>query len=156
MDLYLKKISSRILVPADKSTEEALYKIKAGTTIHGQFKRARNYNFHKKFFALLRFLFEHWQPGELQDPRWKGVKPQKSFERFRKDITILAGFYEATYRIDGSVRIEAKDISFGKMSEEEFEELYQRVIDVGLQKILPGDYDDVKVREVVDQLLSFG
>ena len=155
MKLQLRKTVEGFLVPADEDSQEALSRVKAGTVIHGKFRRMRNPDFHRKFFALLRFLYEHWQPGELQDPRWKGVTPQKSFERFRKDIIILAGFYESSWRLDGSVRIEARDVSFGKMSQEEFEELYQRVIDVGLQRILPGDYDDVKVREVVDQLLSF-
>ena len=155
MILHLRKTIEGFLVPADEESQGVLSKVKPGAVIHGKFRRMRNTDFHRKFFALMRFLFDHWESGELQDPKWKGVRPQKSFDRFRKDIVILAGFYESSWRLDGSVRIEAKDISFGRMSQEEFEELYQRVIDVGLQRILPGDYDDVKVREVVDQLLSF-
>ena len=155
MILHLRKTIEGFLVPADEESQEALAKVKPGKVIHGKFHQMRNPDFHRKFFALLRFLYDHWQPGELQSSKFKGIRPQKSFDRFRKDIVILAGFYESSWRLDGSVRIEAKDISFGRMPEEEFEELYQRVIDVGLQRILPRNYDNAKVRKVIDHLLSF-
>ena len=155
MELVLRKGPGSCLIPGNEETNQALQKMKLGQILHGHFKKLRNPKFLAKFMALVRFLFENWEPGELQDPRWKGVRPQKSFERFRKDLIILAGFYEASYRLDGSVRIEAQSISFGRMSEEEFEELCQRVIDVGLQKILPAAYDSRTVRATIDQLLAF-
>jgi hypothetical protein len=40
--------------------------MKAGELTHADFKRVRNYKFHKKYFALLDFAFEQWEPsGEL-------------------------------------------------------------------------------------------
>ena len=155
MELMLRKGPGSSLIPADEETNQALQKLKMGQVVHGQFKRLRNPKFLAKFMALVRFLFDHWESGPLQDPKWQDIKPQKSFERFRKDLIILAGFYEASYRLDGSVRIEARSISFGRMSEDEFEELYQRIIDVGLKRILPASYDSETVRQTVDQLLAF-
>jgi len=91
----------------------------------------------------------------LEDPRWKGIVPEKSFDRFRADIQILAGHYEAKYRIDGSVRIESKSVSFARMTDKSFEELYSAVIDVGLKHILVG-YDDAdQVDRVVMELIQF-
>jgi len=142
------------LVPADLKTSDFIHSLKTGQVIHGKFTRVRNYKFHKRFFALLNFLYEHWEPGEFQDSKWKNIKPQKNFDRFRKDLIVLAGFYEAFYRLDGSTRIEAKSISFGNMGEEEFEELYSKVIDVGLKHILP-NYNKTELEKVVDELLSF-
>lgn len=155
MDLVLRKMPGYFLAPADEKTVENLQKLKVGQIIHGQFKRLRNPKFHQKFMALVRFLFDQWAPGEFQDPCWKGVAPEKSFERFRKDLIILAGHYDASYRLDGSVRIEAKSVSFSNMDEEEFENLYSNIINVGLQRVLPHGYNSEKVRSVIDQLLAF-
>ena len=44
----------------------------------------------------------------------------KNFDRFRKDLTVLSGFYNATYTFRGDVRLEPKSLSFGSMCEEEF------------------------------------
>ena len=155
MDLVLRKMPGYSLVPANEKTVNSLQKLKTGQVVHGKFKVMRNPKFHNKFMALVRFLFDQWEPGEFQDPRWKGIKPEKSFERFRKDLIILAGHYEASYRLDGSVRIEAKSISFSNMSEEEFEQLYSNIINVGLTRILPSSYTSEKVKEIIDQLLAF-
>ena len=37
----------------------------------------------------------------------------KNFDRFRKDLTVLSGFYNATYTFRGDVRLEPKSLSFG-------------------------------------------
>jgi len=153
-NLVLIKNIGGFLSPGDQTTADFVFRLKTGQAIHADFKKVRNYQFLKKFFVLINFLYEHWEPGELQDPKWKNIKPQKSFDRFRKDLIVLAGFYEAFYRLDGSTRIEAKSISFGNMGEEEFEELYSRVIDVGLKHVLP-NYNKTELEKVVDELLTF-
>ncbi|MCK4499912.1 DUF1367 family protein [Candidatus Babeliales bacterium] len=151
---FAKPGPGTILAPADEQTAEAIKRLKIGEIIHGDYKKQRNYRFHKKMFALLNFAFDHWQPGKLQDPKWKGIKPEPNFDRFRKDLIILAGFYEAHYRVNGEVRIEAKSIKFGKMDETEFSELYNKVINVVLQKILV-NYSRDELDNVIDNLLSF-
>lgn len=71
----------------------------------------------------------------------------KKRERFRKDLIILAGFYEPTVNIRSEVRLEAKSISFAVMDEIEFERLYNATVDVILRRILTRytrqDLDDV-------------
>lgn len=143
------------LTPGNQATADFIHSLPAFSTIHGEFRKMRNVLFHRKMFALFNFLYDQWQPGELQGTKWKGVVPQKSFEQFRKDLIILAGFYQAFYRLDGSVRIEAKSISFGSMDQEEFEELYSKIIDVGLNKILPQSYDKKHLDEIINELLAF-
>lgn len=143
-----------LLRPTDDESIEALSKVKLGQVLHGEFTRMRNYKFHKKWFSLVQYGFDHWCPAELSDPKWAGVTPEKSFDRFRKDITIMAGYYDATYRLDGSVRIEAKSISFGSMSPEDFEALYSSTIDVILKHVLT-NYDRAELDRVVDQILGF-
>lgn len=154
MEIHLTKLQGGILAPANPATEDAIGRLKLGQVIHADFKKMRNYKFHKKLFALLNFAYDHWEPEKFDDPKWGGVAPQKTFDRFRQDVAILAGFFDATYRLDGSVRIEAKSISFGKMSEDDFAILYDKTINVILKKILV-NYDKEELDRVVNNLLGF-
>lgn len=47
--IQLQKISSEILTPATPEASEFLQRIKIGEWIHADFKRVRNYQFHKRF-----------------------------------------------------------------------------------------------------------
>jgi hypothetical protein len=143
-----------ILIPADKESQTYVGKLIRNDVITADFKKPRNYEFHKKWFALVKFAYEHWEPSAFQDSKWEGVVPQKSFDRFRKDLIILSGRYDAVYRVDGSVRIEAKSISFGNMNQEEFKELYNSTINVVLDKILTTyNLDDLK--KTVEKVEAF-
>jgi hypothetical protein len=103
---------------------------------------------------LIQFAYEHWTPDVFESSKWEGITPEKSFERFRKDLIILSGRYNAVYRIDGSLRIEAKSISFGRMSEEEFGELYSSTINVILKKVLT-NYTEQELETVIDVLMGY-
>ncbi len=153
MDAHFIKLPNDALVPASEEDKELLSKIKAGRVVKLTLTRIRNYKFHKKFFALLDFAYSYWEPDEGSFNKW-GVVPEKNPERFRKDVIILAGYFDATYRLDGDVRIEAKSISFASMSEDEFEKLYSATIDVILKHVCP-QFDGKMLDEVVDQAMSF-
>ena len=153
-DITCIKLPSGALAPADEASRQAVGKFKIGQPVRLKATRQRNYQFHKKWWALVGFAFEHWQPASLQDPKFEGVAPEKNLDRFRKDITILAGFYEASYRVDGSVRIEAKSISFASMDEDEFDRLYNATISAVLKHILT-HYERQELEDVVLELLRF-
>lgn len=143
-----------ILVPADKESEQFVDKLILNDVITSDFVKPRNYRFHKKWFAIVKFAYEHWTPAKLESPKWEGVIPEKSFDRFRKDIIIMSGRYDAVYRVDGSVRIEAKSISFAKMDEEEFIKLWDKTINVILEKILT-NYTKDDLDKTVKKLETF-
>ena len=130
------------LHPASDVDRELLGKLKTGQPTRVTFTRARNYQFHKKWFSLLNLAFDYWSPPD-------NFVGEKNFERFRKDVTILAGYYEQTIRLDGSTRTEAKAISFAKMSEDEFEDLYSKTIDVIIKYALT-QYTGDELRSVVE------
>jgi hypothetical protein len=140
------------LHPVGQEALELLQKVKVGDDVFVDLVRPRNLQFHRKFFALLQIAFDHWEPGE-KTARW-GETAQKNFDRFRKDIIILAGFYYTTVRVDGSLRVEAKSQSFGNMTEDEFEELYSKTIDVILQRIMT-NYTKEDLERVVDEIVAF-
>jgi len=154
MKITLKKVSDIMIMPDDKESVDFINKLKYNQVITADFKRPRNYLFHKKYFALIKYAYDNWQPSEFEDSKWKGIVPEKSFDRFRKDLIILAGHYNAVYRVDGSIRIEAKSISFARMTEESFIELYDATINVILKKILT-NYSREDIDTVVEQLEGF-
>ena len=69
----------------------------------------------------------------------------------RKHIIIGAGFYhEVINHISGTTTIEADSISFAKMEEKEFGELYNRVLDV-ISELLGSSSEEIQ-----DEVLRFG
>lgn len=61
--IHLQKVGPAILTPATPEASEFLQRIKVGEWIHADFKRVRNYQFHKRFFRLLQLGFEYWNPA---------------------------------------------------------------------------------------------
>ena len=146
---FVKQLN--IIIPNDKLSEEYINKLKTGDVIRGEFKKARNPLFHRKYFALLNFAFDHMEAGDI---KYKGETVQPNFDEFRANLAILAGFYVAVYDIQGVVHLRAKSISFARMSADDFEKLYNRTIDIILKKVLV-NYSDEELRQVVDNLLNF-
>jgi len=143
--------TAQALVPACDEARRIVAKAKAGQRVDCDVSFPRNVRFHRKFFAMVDHAFGCWEPEGL---KYKGEVVQKSSERFRHDLIILAGYYEPVFNARGETRLVAKSISFGRMSEDEFEEVYSRVADVILQKILTKyTRDDLDI--VVEQMMGF-
>lgn len=150
-EIVLIKTPGGALMPADPQASEYIAKLKLGAPVKAEVKRMRNYQFHKKLFALLNFAFEAWEPTEAT---YKGQKVAKNFNQFRNDVTVLAGYFETTMTLRGEVRVVAKSISFGSMSQDEFDGLYNEVVNVILAKIL-STYSRDDLDNVIDQLMNF-
>jgi hypothetical protein len=143
------------LIPATDEDAEALRKIKAGEAVRVDVKKIRNYKFLQKFFTLAKFAFDIWA-DTIPPQEYKGVEVRPNFDRFRKDLIILGGRFDAVYNARGEVRVEAKSISFASMSEEEFEKLYSDTIDVILQKILTSSsMTEEQLRGHVEEVLRY-
>jgi hypothetical protein len=76
--LYLRKTLNS-LSPADDESAEALKSFTLGEVVSVEVKRPRNYEFHKKWFTLVKIMYEQKSEsfGNLEH---KGVKVQPSFE----------------------------------------------------------------------------
>lgn len=153
-ELVLTKTPGGALLPADPASAEFLRKLKVGAGLRGDFKRQRNPLFHRKVFALFNFAFDLWDAPELE---YKGQPVEKNFDRFRKDLTILAGFYEAVTNLRGEVRLEPKSLSFSNMDEAEFEEVFKAILNVTWTHILQakGYESPERVETIVQHLLRF-
>lgn len=140
-----------VLIPADAMTAEYIEKLKTGDVIHSEFKKKRNAKFHRKYFALLNFAFEHSEHGDYE---YLGELVEPNFDEFRNNLAILSGYFKPVFDINGKVHLRAKSISFANMDELEFEKLYSKTIDVILKKILK-NYTKEQLDDVVYQLMGF-
>ena len=152
--LYLRKLPGGMLVPDNDEGVEWLQGIKAGDVISADVAKPRNYKFLKKCHALVRIAFDHFTE-HLGGIDYKGMKAEPSYTRFRKDMTILAGFYTATYDINGNVKLEAMSWSFANCSEEEMQKIFNSLINVALKKIFKEQITEDHLRQLVDQIMSF-
>lgn len=131
-----------------------LFKAPAKTLINIDLYFPRNGKYHRKFLAMLRFAFNNWDMP-IEGVEMGDYHVLKDFESFREDITIRAGYYEATFGIDGSVKLKAQSISFAKMDDAKFERVYSRVVDVILQDILTKYKDRDEFDQVLQEAVGF-
>lgn len=93
---------------------------------------------------------------EQAELRAGNISLVKSFEAFRAWATIEAGFFTAHQMPDGSTRKEPKSISFAKMDDVEFSQLYKSVLDVLWNFILFRTFPTRQAAEnAAAQLLDF-
>jgi len=125
------KTAGGTLTPADDMDAEKLTKFKTGETYEIEIKLCRNPAFLRKAFAFFNFCFEHWDGEKVHEH----ASPSQQFDTFRKDLTILAGFYIQTVRLNGEIRTEAESLSFGSMKEERFQECYLALTKAAMKHI---------------------
>lgn len=154
MELLLTK-TLQGFAPFSDDEREKLRRIKIGATVRCEITQARNGAFFRKWWALAKIGFDRWaETAQTQEYKGRAVMPD--FDRFRRDLTILCGLYRPVYNVRGEVRLEAESLKWSQMSEERFEELYSKTIDVILQQIIPNaGYDEATLRKAVDAVLEF-
>ena len=122
-DIAFIKENGRIL-PADHETNEYIESLKEGEGfIAKRPQKQRNMKFHRKFFAMLRTVYD-------------GCGINFSFLEFRKSTLITAGFIEIERLfIDKKLieRVQAQSIAVGNMNPKEFEEVYSKSLDVCIE-----------------------
>lgn len=152
MSLFI--VSPTGYVPADCEARERHAKHNVGSLVTGEMRQSRNLQFHRKLMALMQLAFEQWEPPTNET--YKGEPVGKSFDRFRKDVTILAGYHTATFNIRGELRLEAQSISFANMDEGTFAQLYDKVLDVLMARVLAGKgYTKADVEDLVNRIAEF-
>jgi len=134
MKVQMIKLAGGVLAPASDMEAEKLTKLKTGGIYPAEIKQQRNPKFHGKVFAFFNYCFEFWNGG--QDLQF--TCERKQYDRFRKDLTILAGYYDKTFRLNGDIRLEAQSLSFGNMAQDEFERCYTALINAACKHIFKG------------------
>ena len=140
------------LSPSDPETVEWFNKLKAGQIVSAEFKKVRNVKNLQRWFVLLTLAYDNWDPGRINS-RY-GV-PQKNFDRFRSDVLIKAGYYKLVVRLDGSILFEPQSVSFAMMTEEEFQKLFSKTIDVLIENVYGSNMTKEEIENAVNMYLSF-
>lgn len=153
--IHVIKTASGALVPANEESAEAMKRFKIGNVVKVEATQMRNGRFFRKWWALAQIAYDMWKET-AEMPMYKGETLQPCFEKFRKDLTIMAGYYQAVVNIRCETRLEAKSIAWSQMDESEFEKLYSATITVVLGKILRNSgISEDQLRGMVDQVLEF-
>lgn len=155
MKCYLRKMAGGALAPDNEDTAAFLQKKKVGAVLRCEVAEERNYGFHKKAFELVKLAFDHHCDSFGKGVEYKGLPVEPDFERFREDMTILAGYYTATFAINGEVKLRAKSWAFASMGQEEFEKFYSALINVALKNIYRGQYSEAELQKMVNDVLGF-
>ncbi|WP_447870229.1 DUF1367 family protein [Serratia fonticola] len=99
--IQLVKSAPTILTPATIEASDFLQRVKLGEWIQADFRRVRNYQYHKRFFKLLQFGFDYWTPtgGALTLPErqlidgFVGYLVEMSGQQHGEVITAVADEY---------------------------------------------------------------
>ena len=124
------------LIPANDETFEKVKKMAVGESIFMEWKPRRNYQFHKKFFSLLNYVFEN-------------QTYYKTIDNLLEVYKFKAGYFETIVTHKGQKHYKAKSISFHAMDNEEFEKFYSASIDTSLE-LIPMDK-----KELEDNILRY-
>lgn len=85
-----------------------------------------------------------------------GPQAEKSFEVMRKWLTVEAGYYTVVMLPDGGMRKEAKSVSFAKMDQTEFSDLYRAVFGVCWRYVLSKRFaTEEEAENACAQLMGF-
>lgn len=78
----------------------------------------------------------------------------KSYEAFRKEILIESGFYELTHTTSG-IKKQAESISFARMNEDRFREVYKAVFSTCWNRVLSKSFpNEQEAENAINNLLS--
>ena len=141
------------MIPASDEDEEVIRRIKNGSVVNCNISAMRNGALFRKWWSLVSTAFD-LVSANMEPRLHNGVPVKMCKDRFRKDVTVLAGYYEPVYGADGSVTLEAVSLQWSKMTEETFEKLYSDTIDVILQKVLPG-LDEADLNDAMERTLAY-
>lgn len=120
MKFFVVKQLNNTLKVSFNSDYEKIKKLKVNEEYQCEIKRPRNIKFHRKFFALINMLFDNQEIYNNADD-------------LRGDLIIEAGFYRVVTDFKGVEKKKPKSIKFSSMDEDEFSDLYNRVLDVIVQ-----------------------
>ena len=122
--------------PVDDNAKKIFKRFKVGDLVELEHKAVRNLRFHSKYFAVLNLTFNN------QD-----ITADRN--EFREAVQIHAGFWHYQKLIDGSEVKRSDSISFAKMDDITFEDLYSKVFDTCLHIL------GVQSEELELELLKF-
>ena len=141
MKIYCR-VTDYGLVPMYDSDYDEKKRLKVGDTLLFEVKRPRNYEFLKKFMALVRLTFDNL-PEHLHDLMGiYSVDDMLTSLKYDLGLCTIIHIGDRDFIKEGS-------ISFAAMDETEFEQFYKRSIDIILHRYLRGTDHQALLDEII-------
>jgi len=139
--LFLVKTPSGFL-PLDDEDKAITNKFGEGEICEVEIRKARNWKNHKRFFAMVKLIFEN------QDK-------YQTIGELLIELKLIAGHYDVHVTNKGEPIYIPKSISFEKMDEVEFQTFFDHVIDAALSKKLISTTKEEFIEELQLRIMDF-
>lgn len=140
MDIYCR-VTDIGLIPMYDSDLDEKHRLRIGDNVLCTIKRPRNYDFHKKYFALLRLTVANL-PHLIQQ-QMQIFTEEDLLDCLKIDLGLFTTRWHGGRQI-----IKTGSISFAKMDNTEFEKFFSRSVDAILRIYLRGTDRQALIEEV--------
>lgn len=140
MDIYCR-VTDIGLIPMYDSDLDEKHRLRIGDNVLCTIKRPRNYDFHKKYFALLRLTVANL-PHLIQQ-QMQIFTEEDLLDCLKIDLGLFTTRWHGGRQI-----VKTGSISFAKMDNTEFEKFFSRSVDAILRIYLRGTDRHALIEEV--------
>lgn len=140
MDIYCR-VTDIGLIPMYDSDLDEKHRLRIGDNVLCTIKRPRNYEFHKKYFALLRLTVADL-PHLIQQ-QMQIFTEEDLLDCLKIDLGLFTTRWHGGRQI-----VKTGSISFAKMDNTEFEKFFSRSVDAILRIYLRGTDRQALIEEV--------
>ena len=140
MDIYCR-VTDIGLIPMYDSDLDEKHRLRIGDNVLCTIKRPRNYEFHKKYFALLRLTVAN-RPHLIQQ-QMQIFTEEDLLDCLKIDLGLFTTRWHGGRQI-----VKTGSISFAKMDNTEFEKFFSRSVDAILRIYLRGTDRQALIEEV--------
>lgn len=140
MDIYCR-VTDIGLIPMYDSDLDEKHRLRIGDNVLCTIKRPRNYEFHKKYFALLRLTVANL-PHLIQQ-QMQIFTEEDLLDCLKIDLGLFTTRWHGGRQI-----VKTGSISFAKMDNTEFEKFFSRSVDAILRIYLRGTDRQAIIEEV--------
>lgn len=140
MDIYCR-VTDIGLIPMYDSDLDEKHRLRIGDNVLCTIKRPRNYEFHKKYFALLRLTVANL-PHLIQQ-QMQIFTEEDLLDCLKIDLGLFTTRWHGGRQI-----VKTGSISFAKMDNTEFEKFFSRSVDAILRIYLRGTDRQALIEEI--------
>ena len=145
MKINVLKAAQNKLWPVDEVAEDYIKKLKNGEEYEVEIKLKQNARLHRKMFGFFAFCTKYYY-GDME-----AHKDEYQREYVRKKLTVIAGYCKAMYTRDGSTfELVPLSLKYDKMSPEDREILYKRLVDAALKRVFDKTTDQAVLSELIN------
>lgn len=134
--------------PTSSFDAEMMQEIPEGREVKISVSAPRNINFHRKFFALLKVIFDMMSEDDRSG--YGIINQDQLLIRLKLDL----GLYDLWISHEGDVIYIPGSISFAKMDNIKFERFYKDTINVAIGKYVTSQTEE-SMMKMVDAILRF-